>query len=1045
MDNKEEILKVSEEEIEVINEEENIDTLEEKNLSEVTVLIPDFNKYSNITSNYPSTQISPTTGRNAKINFGYYTKLDRSTPPNSTDIYQLVPDINNNNIPIAVKTTFPSPSYPYNVNYANWMRVRIEFKISPYNSAKYNVTANVYIGSNRWMNVSNCTANIKFELRYVNKLTGTNNAIYFNEDASISFNNFDSDYQPSNDDDPFIWNNDQNADGSSTPIPNFHIFKLIDAYTDKVTISNISISFSPSMNWVRYNYLLNRGPKNQINHYTSTDELRKKNLEELGLSFPLQFSNRESDYYSKKINGSDGININEVFIPSIDNNGIDISLSSLPVYSKPEFNLSYTNLTYNSVKIPITMLNTNSQEYNQLKVYYGYSYNSVANNVSNHGINYSTKSGSISLSLSDNTKYTIYIKIENNVNNVTRYTINSITFTTPKAPPIISSITNNSGSGNVSSSTNSFSVNVNYKYAERLAYGYSIIDSSGNVSGFTGWTHTDVAYNSGSNKIITISNLTPGVKYEFKVALKNSNYDYSVPSGSGTNDRTKIFIIRTKQEVPKISEITNGSRLNNTTDVSTSINSIRFNATFSNSTQYAYRYKKSTDSSYSAWVFPYSNGYNYNAVRSCSILLENLTPNTYYNIEFRVKNDDYGYSESNTSMTKIITIRTRKRKPSLVSIFNNNKLKDETERNILQNNSKISCSVSNSTNSIRVGINYKNTERYAVKYYRKGSDDLSGPFTLGKDWEHITTGLSLNNDNQQTLNKDLTNLTTDSVYEIHVAIENSDWGYDTSDREMTKIFYVRTKFVAPVVSIDQVITGLDMVQALWTSNKTIGSMIYYYSDSSATITYTGDVTKSFKTTLKTATTTLYPNTTYNISINFTTISKYDNMTTTKTFNFTTKDIAKFSSMVSLIVSGNLVATKTNPSNERNDLDIYLNDNYLWKTVNNLTSNSINISFNDTEITNSYKQFLNPSNPNKTYADHNRVKAKYILTTTSSHTGKKYNYTVNNVYLSLTGDIKTTYTNKGNSIKRGKAFCKKDNAIKKAVTWIKVNGRWRRGI
>ena len=1031
MDNKEEILKVSEEEIEVINEEENIDTLEEKNLSEVTVLIPDFNKYSNITSNYPSTQISPTTGRNAKINFGYYGMLDRLTPP--VDTYMQNTDGN--------YTTFPSPSYPRSVKYTNWMRARIEFKITPYNSFSYKVTTNVYIGSNRWMSVDNCKATVKFELRYINKLTGTNNVIYFNETVDLKFKSFNSNYQPSSDDDPFIWNNDQNADGSSTPLPNFHIYKLIDAYTDKVTISNISISFNPFMNWVRYNYLVNKSPNVPYVYGVYT-----QNGLNSGLSFPLQFEGRSENYYSEKLDKkNDGVNIRGIFIPSIDNNGIDINLSSLPIYSKPEFNLSYTNLTYNSVKIPITMLNTNSQEYNQLKVYYGYSENSVTNNVSNHGISYSSKSGSISLSLSDNTKYTIYIKIENNVNNVTRYTINSITFTTPKAPPIISSITNNSGSGNVSSSTNSFSVNVNYKYAERLAYGYSIIDSSGNVSGFTGWTHTDVTYNSGSNKIITISNLTPGVKYEFKVALNNSNYNYSVPSGSGTNDRTKIFIIRTKQEEPKISEITNGSKLNNTTDVSTSINSIRFNATFSNSTQYAYRYKKSTDSSYSAWVFPYSNGYNYNAVRSCSILLENLTPNTYYNIEFRVKNDDYGYSESNTSMTKIITIRTRKRKPSLVSIFNNNKLKDETERNILQNNSKISCSVSNSTNSIRVGINYKNTERYAVKYYRKGSDDLSGPFTLGKDWEHITTGLSLNNDNQQTLNKDLTNLTTDSVYEIHVAIENSDWGYNTSDREMTKIFYVRTKFVAPVVSIDQVITGLDMVQALWTSNKTIGSMIYYYSDSSATITYTGDVTKSFKTTLKTATTTLYPNTTYNISINFTTISKYDNMMTTKTFNFTTKDIAKFSSMVSLIVSGNLVATKTNPSNERNDLDIYLNDNYLWKTVNNLTSNSINISFNDTEITNSYKQFLNPSDPNKTYADHNRVKAKYILTTTSSHTGKKYTHTVDNVYLSLTGDIKTTYTNKGNSIKRGKAFCKKDNAIKKAVTWIKVNGRWRRGI
>ena len=1027
MDNKEEILKVSEEEIEVINEEENIDTLEEKNLSEVTVSIPDFNKYSNITSNYPVNQVPPTTGTNARLNFGYYGKLDRLTPP--TDTWMQNTDGN--------YMYFPSPSYPHNIEYADWIRFRVDFKIKPSNTNPYGYTiiSNVHVGSNRYLNIKDQNVSIKFKYKYYNKLTNREiTDIDVSQGSKMTLQIWDINYQPPSNDAPFSWTNNASATNIG-----FSSSSDFEAYTDKITIYNIFIKFDPYFTWIRYNYLVNKGPKFEPNHYT-------QNGLNSNLSFPLKFEGRSDNYYTATLDGKhDGINIEGMFIPEIDNNGIDINLSSLPIYSKPEFNLSYNNLTYNSVKIPITMLNTNSQEYNQLKVYYGYSENSVANIVSNHGISYSSKSGSISLSLNANTKYTIYIKIENNVNNVTRYTINSITFTTPKAPPIINSITNINGSGNVSSSINSFSLRVNYKYAERLAYGYSIIDSSGNVSGFTGWTHTDVTYNSGSNKDIVISNLTPGVKYEFKVALKNSNYDYSVPSGSGTNDRTKIFIIRTKQEVPKISEITNGSRLNNTTDVSTSINSIRFNATFSNSTQYAYRYKKSTDSSYSAWVFPYSNGYNYNAVRSCSILLENLTSNTYYNIEFRVKNDDYGYSESNTSMTKIITIRTRKRKPSLVSIFNNNKLKDETERNILQNNSKISCSVSNSTNSIRVGINYKNTERYAVKYYRKGSDDLSGPFTLGKDWEHITTGLSLNNDNQQTLNKDLTNLTTDSVYEIHVAIENSDWGYDTSDREMTKIFYVRTKFVAPVVSIDQVITGLDMVQALWTSNKTIGSMIYYYSDSSATITYTGDVTKSFKTTLKTATTTLYPNTSYNISINFTTISKYDNMMTTKTFNFTTKDIAKFSSMVSLIVSGNLVATKTNPSNERNDLDIYLNDNYLWKTVNNLTSNSINISFNDTEITNSYKQFLNPSNPNKTYADHNRVKAKYILTTTSSHTGKKYTHTVDNVYLSLTGDIKTTYTNKGNSIKRGKAFCKKDNAIKKAVTWIKVNGRWRRGI
>lgn len=168
----------------------------------------------------------------------------------------------------------------------------------------------------------------------------------------------------------------------------------------------------------------------------------------------------------------------------------------------------------------------------------------------------------------------------------------------------------------------------------------------------------------------------------------------------------------------------------------------------------------------------------------------------------------------------------------------------------------------------------------------------------------------------------------------------------------------------------------------------------------------------------------------------------------------TKNIAYCSSSQTpsdLNVGANqIIFDRTNPSDEKNILELYINGNTLWKSIilSKITKDYVAeiIDLTESNWDKAYREFIDPSaNSNAGTIPHETITLKYKLITVA--TGSKNEYSNEyNAYINLTGFIPTLfYRPKNKSPKRGRVFFRpKGKSVRSAVVWVGKNGKWRRG-
>ena len=271
-------------------------------------------------------------------------------------------------------------------------------------------------------------------------------------------------------------------------------------------------------------------------------------------------------------------------------------------------------------------------------------------------------------------------------------------------------------------------------------------------------------------------------------------------------------------------------------------------------------------------------------------------------------------------------------------------------------------------------------------------------------------------------NATITGLTEGTNYTIYTKSSNSSG--DSNIISTT----IRTKFVAPVVSLSYVSNELDSLIFKWQSNKALASSQYKigngnWIDSGPGVSGTIVLSK------------LNPKTTYTVYFKGTSISTYDSLNSNEgSASGTTLDIAHITSIGDCIFGNSIPITISNPTGNATKLKI-------WTTGN---SNKPEFEMNVFNGTNTFTPTQDQlDRMYKCFTNTNNIPIYFSLSTIGSWS--TWTDTQQNKTLQLTGIAKTAHIGINNSPRRAQVWVGVNGVPKRAVVWIGVDNKPKRCI
>lgn len=311
-------------------------------------------------------------------------------------------------------------------------------------------------------------------------------------------------------------------------------------------------------------------------------------------------------------------------------------------------------------------------------------------------------------------------------------------------------------------------------------------------------------------------------------------------------------------------------------------------------------------------------------------------------------------------------------------------------------------------------------------------------------------------------------------HQIQVRLTNSagNSGWSSSS------FYVRTKYSKPSISLthqNEYDSGLENVTIYWDSDKSIQQVEYKINNSDWIVASSGLNKTGWNFSVDEYNgEDLYPLTTYNFFIRLLSTTTYDALYSNEvSISCTTYDVAKFISNaqhdITIGDNNKFVFSFVNESGA--NLNYYLDigeDENMW--INAMTfsevithpaagsasdgnrvirknTNTVRETLTPSESNwdSAYRLFISPVDKTKTTAEHNKIPLKARLVTCGRT--RRYTQFIEG-YIILDGDMRTTHTNVGGNLKRGKVWCRpnESDSPRRGVAWISTeNGKWKRGI